>query len=54
MFYLKFSGKTITLVILIGGAYLDWGLMFAIQPPFYPKEAEAKGAKPSQVLFSTK
>ena len=37
------------MAIFSGGAYLAWGLMFSIQPPFYPKEAEAKGATPSQV-----
>ena len=42
-------GRAIVLAIFIGGAYFVWGLMFSIQPPFYPKEAEAKGATPSQV-----
>ena len=45
---LHFRGRAIVLAIFIGGAYLVWGLMFSIQPPFYPKEAEAKGATPSQ------
>jgi hypothetical protein len=30
-------------------AYIVWGLMVSILPPFYPKEAEKKGATPSQV-----
>ena len=46
---LQFRGHAIVLAIFSGGAYLAWGLMFSIQPPFYPKEAEAKGATPSQV-----
>ena len=46
---LQFRGRSIVLAIFIGGAFLAWGLMFSIQPPFYPKEAEAKGATPSQV-----
>ena len=29
-------------------AYIDWGLLFSIQPPFYPSEAEKKGATPAQ------
>ena len=40
---------TLALGVCIGGLYLVWGVMFSIQPPFYPKEAEAKGATPSQV-----
>ena len=30
--------------------YLTWGLLIALQPPFYPYEAEQKGATPQQVL----
>ena len=45
----QFRGRSIVLAIFIGGAYFVWSLMFSIQPPFYPKEAEAKGATPSQV-----
>ena len=30
-------------------AFLFWGLMIALQPPFYPSEAEKKGAKPTEV-----
>jgi len=29
-------------------AFLFWGLMIALQPPFYPSEAEKKGAKPTE------
>ena len=46
---LKFRGHIIALAIFEGVAYLVWGLMLSLQPPFYPKEAEAKGATPSQV-----
>ena len=42
---------TLALAVCIGGLYLVWGVMFSIQPPFYPKEAEAKGATPSQVTM---
>ena len=49
MLTLHSRGRAIVLAIFIGGAYFVWGLMFSIQPPFYPKEAEAKGATPSQV-----
>ncbi len=30
-------------------AYFGWGLILAVMPPFYPSEAEKKGATPSQV-----
>ncbi len=30
-------------------AYIVWGLLLSLQPPFYPSEAEKKGATPSQV-----
>ena len=33
--------------------YLVWGLLFSLQPPFYPREAEAKGATPSQVQVTS-
>ncbi len=32
-------------------AYVVWGLLFSVQPPIYPKEAEDRGAKPSQVRY---
>ena len=32
-------------------ANIFWGLYFALLPPFYPSEAEKKGASPSQVSF---
>ena len=31
-------------------AYVDWGLLLSIHPPFYPKAAISKGATPSQVF----
>ena len=40
------------LATCIGGIYLVWGVMISLQPPFYPKEAEAKGASPSQVRMA--
>ena len=41
--------KTVIFFITIGGSFIIWGLYFALQPPFYPSEAEKKGATPSQV-----
>ena len=38
-----------TLVII--SAYIGWGLLLSLQPPFYPSEAEKKGATPSQYGF---
>ncbi len=32
-------------------AYFGWGLILAVMPPFYPSEAEKKGATPSQVVL---
>ena len=32
-------------------AYIGWGLLLSLQPPFYPSEAEKKGATPSQYGF---
>ena len=49
---MHFRQRAFILAIFIGGAYFVWGLMFSIQPPFYPKEAEAKGATPSQVRIT--
>ena len=33
-------------------AYVVWGILIALQPPFYPMEAEKKGAKPHQVQWN--
>jgi len=42
-------------IIFLGAAtaagYLTWGLLIALQPPFYPYEAEKKGATPQQYGF---
>ena len=37
--------------ISIAAAYFVWGLLVSLQPPFYPQEAEKKGASPSQVIL---
>ena len=37
--------------IVIFSAFTGWGCILAIQPPFYPLEAEKKGARPSQYGF---
>ena len=39
------------LATVIASAYVVWGLLVSLQPPFYPAEAERKGAKPSQYGF---
>ncbi len=36
-------------VYFFSSAYIVWGLLLSLQPPFYPSEAERKGATPSQV-----
>ena len=41
--------KKLVLIVLLVIAYLVWGSIISLLPPFYPKEAEAKGAIPSQV-----
>ena len=43
--------KTVFFFVTIGGAFIIWGLYFALQPPFYPSEAESKGATPAQVYI---
>ena len=43
------KAKTIALAIVVGSAYMVWGALISLQPPFYPTEAEKKGATPSQV-----
>ena len=48
-----FRAHTIALAICTGGVYLVWGVLFSLLPPFYPREAEAKGATPSQVQVTT-
>ena len=41
--------KKLVLIVLLVIAYLVWGSLISLLPPFYPKKAEAKGARPSQV-----
>ena len=43
--------RTVLLAIVIGFAYVVWGALISLQPPFYPTEAEKKGATPSQVKY---
>ena len=40
----------IPLKVILFIAYLFWGMMISLQPPFYPAEATKKGATPSQVI----
>ena len=42
------------MAILVGGTFFVMGIKFSILPSFYPKEAEARGATPSQVTTSKK
>ena len=41
--------KKLILGVLLVLAYIVWGSLISLQPPFYPTEAEKKGATPSQV-----
>jgi hypothetical protein len=41
--------RTVLLAISIAVAFVVWGALISLQPPFYPSEAEKKGATPSQV-----
>ena len=43
------KGRIIFMSISVASAYCVWGLLISLQPPFYPQEAEKKGASPSQV-----
>ena len=39
------------LLVNISAVYLTLGLLISLQPPFFPSEAEKKGATPSQYGF---
>ena len=41
--------REIVLAATVGLAYAIWGAQISLQPPFYPTEAEARGATSSQV-----
>ena len=43
--------RSIWLIVLIGASYIVWGSLISLQSPFYPKEAETKGASSSQYGF---
>jgi len=43
--------QTIFLSISIVFAFTIWGVLISLTPPFYPSEAEKKGATPSQYGF---
>jgi len=43
--------QVMLLGIVVASAYVVWGILISLQPPFYPIEAEAKGAKPQQYGF---
>ena len=46
------KAQTIFLSISIVFAETIWGVLISLPPPFYPSEAEKKGATPSQVRFT--
>ena len=43
------ASKKVGLAILLVIGHIVWGSLISLQPPFYPQEAEKKGATPSQV-----
>jgi len=43
--------KIILLAVTTAVGYTTWGLLISLQPPFYPLEAENKGATPRQYGF---
>ena len=43
------QSRTVLLISICGTAYVVWGALISLQPPFYPTVAETKGATPSQV-----
>jgi len=45
---MEFSRKQWELIFLFCAVYITWGLTDSIQAPFYPIEAENKGATPSE------
>jgi len=45
---MNFSWSQIELIILVCAVYITWGLTDSIQAPFYPIEAENKGANPAE------
>jgi len=45
---MNFSCAQLELVVLVCAVYITWGLTDSIQAPFYPIEAENKGANPAE------
>ena len=41
--------RKVVMCIVIGLCYLEWGSLLSLLAPFYPSEAEHKGATPSEV-----
>lgn len=46
--FLQFRRHATLLAIFVAGHFLVLGIKLSIQPSFYPKEADARGATPSQ------
>ena len=42
--------KSVIFAVILTISYIIWGLTVSLTPPFYPGEAEKKGATPSQVM----
>ena len=43
------TGKTIALSLVLGVAYVSWGALISLIPPFFPSEAEKRGASSTEV-----
>eukprot|EP00095_Tigriopus_kingsejongensis_P001693 maker-scaffold3251_size9521-snap-gene-0.1 protein:Tk01693 transcript:maker-scaffold3251_size9521-snap-gene-0.1-mRNA-1 annotation:"chromaffin granule amine" len=43
--------RAVLIGICVAASYIDWGIIFSVQPAFYPQEAENHGATPSQYGF---
>ena len=41
--------RSVIFAVILTISYIVWGLTMSLTPPFYPGEAEKKGATPSQV-----
>ena len=43
------TGKTIVLSLVLAVAYVSWGALISLIPPFFPSEAEKRGASSTEV-----
>ena len=42
--------RRIVLSAVLVPAYVSWGALISLIPPFYPSEAENRGATPTEVI----